>query len=262
MKITNKNLDFFLIARSGQCFRMHASDALISLRTGSRFLEIQRNGPEELDLSCSEDEFPFWAHYLDLNGPYTKAIRQIPKDDPYLLSCASCCRGLRILRQDPFETLISFIISQRKAIPAIQSCVEKLCRLCGEKDEKGYAFPTPQAIAACSLEELATCSLGYRAPYVRETARLVCASPLPNQNTRLSDDRLMQTLLACPGVGIKVASCVMLFGYHRLSCAPVDVWIQRVIDTHYHGINSFPSLGEYAGLYQQYMFCHARLFEG
>ena len=228
MKITNKNLDFFLIARSGQCFRMHASDALISLRTGSRFLEIQRNGPEELDLSCSEDEFPFWAHYLDLNGPYTKAIRQIPKDDPYLLSCASCCRGLRILRQDPFETLISFIISQRKAIPAIQSCVEKLCRLCGEKDEKGYAFPTPQAIAACSLEELATCSLGYRAP----------------------------------GVGIKVASCVMLFGYHRLSCAPVDVWIQRVIDTHYHGINPFPSLGEYAGLYQQYMFCHARLFEG
>ena len=66
MKITNKNLDFFLIARSGQCFRMHASDALISLRTGSRFLEIQRNVPEELDLSCSEDEFPFWAHYLDL----------------------------------------------------------------------------------------------------------------------------------------------------------------------------------------------------
>jgi N-glycosylase/DNA lyase len=191
MKITNKNLDFFLIARSGQCFRMHASDALISLRTGSRFLEIQRNGPEELDLSCSEDEFPFWAHYLDLNGPYAKAIRRIPKDDPYLLSCASCCRGLRILRQDPFETLISFIISQRKAIPAIQSCVEKLCRLCGEKDEKGYAFPTPQAIAACSLEELATCSLGYRAPYVRETARLVCASPLPNQNTRLSDERLM-----------------------------------------------------------------------
>lgn len=261
MQITNNNLDLSLIARSGQCFRMHAEGSTIFLRAGSRFLEIRDAGKGVLDLSCGESEFPFWSHYLDLHGPYAKAIRQIPQEDTYLRSCAACCRGLHLLRQDPFETLISFIISQRKSIPAIEQCVEKLCALCGEADSAGFAFPSPEALASCSLNDLRGCSLGYRAPYVLETARLVCASPLPPPNTRLSDEKLLARLLSYPGVGIKVAHCVMLFGYHRLASAPVDVWIQRVIDKRYHGVNPFPALGPYAGLYQQYMFCHARLFE-
>ena len=261
MLVTNNNLDFFLIARSGQCFRMHAEGDTVFLRTGSRFLTIHDLGQGVLDLSCTEEEFPFWSHYLDLHGPYARAIRAIPPEDTYLLSCVSACRGLHLLRQDPFETLISFILSQRKSIPAIEQCVEKLCMLCGEADDSGYAFPTPQALAACTEEELRGCALGYRAPYVLETARLLCTSPLPPPNTRLSDEKLLSRLLAFPGVGIKVASCVLLFAYHRLGSAPVDVWIQRVIDRHYGGVNPFPALGPYAGLYQQYMFCHARLFE-
>ena len=262
MIITNKNLDFYLIARSGQCFRMHAEDDVIRMWAGSHYLEVRPLGNHTYDFSCPEDMLPFWSHYLDLNGPYARAVRQIPEDDSYLSSCAQCCRGLRLLRQDPFETLISFIISQRKSIPAIETSVEKLCALCGKKTEHGYAFPTPEAIAECTLEQIQSCSVGYRASYILETARRVFSCPLPPENTRMSDEKLLNLLLSFPGVGIKVASCVMLFGYHRLSFAPVDVWIQRVIDTHYQGINPFPSLGPYAGLYQQYMFCHARLFEG
>ena len=142
MLVTNNNLDFFLIARSGQCFRMHAEGDTVFLRTGSRFLTIHDLGQGVLDLSCTEEEFPFWSHYLDLHGPYARAIRAIPPEDTYLLSCVSACRGLHLLRQDPFETLISFILSQRKSIPAIEQCVEKLCMLCGEADDSGV-FQAP-----------------------------------------------------------------------------------------------------------------------
>ena len=268
MILTNKNLNFSLIARSGQCFRMEevhdAADpfppsAQWRVLAGREQLVIRMVGQDTYDLNCPPDRFPFWETYFDLSGPYDAAYQALPREDSYLLRCADFCRGLRILRQDPFETLISFILSQRKSIPAIRQCVERLCESFGEKTEAGYLFPTPQALAGCPPEALRACGLGYRAPYVSQTARMIDTFPLPEADTDLPDDELLDLLCAFPGVGVKVASCVALFAYHRLAVAPVDVWIQKVIDAHYAGVNPFPTLGSYAGLYQQYMFCEARL---
>ena len=251
------------IARSGQCFRMQEEqDGSFSVFSASRHLTLRPLGEGRYDFlpDGGEDDLPYWETYFDLSCDYEAMNREIPEGDGFLRLCADHSHGLRILRQDPFETLISFIISQRKSIPAIRQCIEKLCCAFGQKTASGYAFPTAEAIAQASLEQLGACSLGYRAAYVRDSARMVLHAGLPSADTSLSDASLKDLLLTFPGVGIKVAGCVMLFGYHRLASAPVDVWIQRIIDRKYDGVSPFEAYGEYAGLYQQYMFLHAKEF--
>lgn len=167
------------------------------------------------------------------------------------------------MRQNPFEMLITFIISQRKSIPAIRSAVEKLCRVAGTpvrtETEDLYLFPSPSRLSRLSLETLRDCSLGYRAPYVRQTARMVAGGKIKMKElSRLSDQDLLEQLQTIPGVGIKVASCVSLYGFHRTATAPVDVWIDRVISSHYNKKNPFPDFKKTAGLMQQYMFYYYR----
>ena len=171
--------------------------------------------------------------------------------------------GIRILRQDAWEMLVTFIISQRKNIPAIQACVETLCTRYGAPLLQSggnvlYAFPTAQALAAAGEQALRDCALGYRAPYVLAAAQAVAAGTLDLAALEtLPDARLLEALMQQHGVGIKVANCVALFAYGRMECAPVDVWIQRVIDQHYAGQNPFPAYGN-AGILQQWMFYFAR----
>lgn len=171
--------------------------------------------------------------------------------------------GIRILRQDAWEMLVTFIISQRKNIPAIQACVETLCTRYGAPllqpgGNVLYAFPTAQALAAAGEQALRDCALGYRAPYVLAAAQAVAAGALDLAALEtLPDARLLEALMQQHGVGIKVANCVALFAYGRMECAPVDVWIQRVIDQHYAGQNPFPAYGN-AGILQQWMFYFAR----
>ena len=170
-----------------------------------------------------------------------------------------CGRGLRILRQDPWEMLICFIISQRKSIPAIRTAVENLCTRFGAPlAEGGFAFPTAQALAAASDEALSGCGLGYRTKYVRDAAERVCdgrldLAALAGRPT----PEVQEALMAVFGVGIKVAQCVLLFGYHRLEAMPVDVWMDRVIQLEYKG-KFPPSYKKCAGVLQQYLFCYAR----
>lgn len=243
------------IADSGQVFRMtHTGDAEWTLCAGSERLVITVDNESAVTFSCGVEAFEGrWMRYFDLASDYGAVIGQIPEEDSFLRTAANAGAGLRILRQDPWEMLISFIISQRKSIPAIRTSVERLCALCGEDMGGWHAFPTPEAIAACTMDELRSCGVGYRAKYIHATA-LQCIGRDLHELEALNDEALLQALMAFPGVGVKVAHCVMLFGYHRLAAAPVDVWIQRVIDQHYGGVNPFPRYGSHAGLYQQYMF--------
>jgi N-glycosylase/DNA lyase len=172
-------------------------------------------------------------------------------------------RGIRMLRQDPWEMLITFILSQRKNIPAIRHCVEALCSCYGEPigsaGEPLFAFPSAERLAAQDERCLLDCSLGYRAKYVSAAARLVASGALDlSALAALSDDALMDALLAVPGVGEKVANCVLLFGYHRLGRFPRDVWINRIVENEYDGefpLERYPGI---AGALQQYMFYYAR----
>ena len=243
------------IANSGQVFRLtQQEDGTFVLCAGAERLDIAVEQDGAVTFSCDQEAFDGrWRSYFDMDTDYAGAMESIPEEDGFLRMAAASGAGLRILRQDPWEMLITFIISQRKSIPAIRTSVERLCALCGRDMGSWYAFPTAEEIAACTMDELRSCGVGYRAKYISETAKRCIGCDLHTLD-HLDDEALLDALMAFPGVGVKVAHCVMLFGYHRFGAAPVDVWIQRVIDQHYGGVNPFPRYGNIAGLYQQYMF--------
>ena len=201
----------------------------------------------------------FWAKYLDLDRDYA-AIRRAVSVDAQTARCADSGAGIRILRQEPWEALISFIISQCNNIPRIQGIISRLCALYGEIIDGGFAFPTPEALSCLSIEDLAPLRCGYRAPYILSSAQAVSGrsldlSALESANT----ETILRALLALPGVGIKVASCVLLFGFHRLEAFPVDTWIRKALKQDYGpDFDPAKAFGPYAGIAQQYIFYHAR----
>jgi len=257
----SEDFDIEKIADSGQCFRLTpAGDGTYLLNAAGRLLRIApRPGGASLDCTAAEYD-GVWRAYFDMDASYAAYRAAIPPEDGYLTRAAEFGRGIRILRQDPWEMLVTFLISQRKNIPAIRCCVEQLCSRYGEPIGDGArAFPAAARLAELEEDALRVCSLGYRAGYVRAAARMTAEGALsPALMAGLDDAALTESLLTVPGVGPKVASCVSLFGYHRLSGFPRDVWINRVIDREYGG--SFP-LERYAGfegVIQQYLFYYGR----
>lgn len=256
--------DIGAIAESGQCFRLdrtgEGSFRLIAL---DRVLRILQTGDGSYQFDCTPEEFDsLWRPYFDLDEDYARYAVNVPPADQFLQAALAFGRGIRILRQTPWEMLITFIISQRKNIPAIKAAVATLSRrygqpIAGEAD--CFAFPAPQALAACGDTALRACALGYRSGYIEAAARMVADGTLDLEGLRaLDDEALHQALLRVPGVGTKVANCVMLFGYHRIAAFPRDVWINRIIDAEYGGAFPLERYAGYAGVIQQYMFFYAR----
>ena len=167
--ITPSQFDLEQIADSGQCFRWNRiSDYKYRIIAFGKILNIEQDlETGSVTMDCSDSDFDnIWKDYFDLGTDYGKIIERIPEDDEYLKRAASICDGIRIIKQDPWETLITFIISQRKNIPAIKASVEKICKaagnVIGEADgEKLYAFPTPKQLSSLSMDDLNACSLGY-----------------------------------------------------------------------------------------------------
>ena len=256
------SFDIALTAGSGQCFRFsRVADKRFRVIASGRRLEIEDLGADRFRFDCDERTWrSFWHDYFDMDRDYAAVMASVPGDDAFLLEAAAFAGGLRILRQDPWETLISFIISQRKNLPAIKGCVEALSVRFGSRiDGDTFAFPTPAQLARADIEELRACALGYRAPYIQATARMAASGLIDLEALKPLDDADLQVeLMRFPGVGIKVADCVMLFGYARASAFPRDVWINRVLDRYYGGISPAPRLGNSAGILQQCMFCYIR----
>ena len=261
------DFDLARIAGSGQCFRWErGADGWWRILHGAECLYARELGDGRFSFSCEEAEFDnLWREYFDLSEDYAAIRRRIdPEADPFLWTAAERERGIRILRQDPWEMLITFILSQNKNIPGIHRCVEALCEACGERrtDVRGreyYAFPSPAALAALEEEELRACRLGYRCGYVHLAAEAVRDGAL-DLNALLSaeEDEALRALQQLPGVGLKVASCVALFGLHRLNAFPRDVWVKRILTNEYPGGYPFESYSPYNGVYQQYMFAWYR----
>lgn len=262
----NDDFDLDKIVDSGQCFRPYRNpDGVYHFVTGRHKLELtdltplsekkKKGGITKLSASCSEDEWDsIWHSYFDLDTNYRKIRAGIPKDDKFLLHAAERGKGIRILRQDKFEMLISFIISQRKSIPAIRTGIERLVLLYGHD---GF-FPDPEDMLHATDEELASCGLGYRVPYIRKAVERVALHDVDLESLdELPDEELFTQLKSFAGVGDKVANCVALFAYHRTGRAPVDTWIARIIEEQYAGINPFSRYGNVAGIMQQYMFYNA-----
>ena len=262
MRLYIPGFDLKGTADSGQCFRLLPEEAgSWGLIAHGEYLRIQDLGEGWFDFVCTREAYAsVWKTYFDLERDYQQIHALIHPGDGYLYDAANYARGIRILKQEPFETLISFIISQRKNLPAIRHCVRQLSLSYGERIEEGiHAFPTPVALAEATLDGLLACSLGYRAKYIRKTAQMV-AEGTPDLNTLhdLSDEKLQTALMTLSGVGVKVAQCVMLFAYHRMDAFPVDVWIERVLRNEFPDGFPFERFPGSAGIIQQYLFCYAR----
>ncbi len=243
----------------GQTFRAkRTDDGAIRFITGYSSVDIKS--------TCLPDLSTLWQEYFDLSSDYRELISKIDPKDVFMKEAKEAGLGIRILRQEPWETLVSFIISQRKSIPAISKCIEQLCDRFGEpfKGPEGEvlrAFPEPEAIMDAGFDELKACGLGYRIDYVKDAAAKVVSGEIDIRTLEeMPDDELFETLQLVKGVGKKVADCVCLYGFHRMSRSPVDVWIKRVIDEHYEGRNPFLAYGDAAGLMQQYVFYLSRSY--
>ena len=265
------DFDLGKIADSGQCFRFNkCGDPSLehySVAALDKHVLVKKLDGNSYDFTCDQKEYDsFWKNYFDLNNSYSEIRARIDKDkDEYLYNASEYGKGIRILRQDPWEMLISFIISQRKNIPAIKASIEKISALAGNVIDEGeefgriYSFPTPEKLAALSMEQLSSCSLGYRDKYVHQAALDVVSGAVDlDAWGKLSDEELMENLLKLFGVGVKVANCEILFGYHRLDAFPIDVWIKKVLDAHYQSGFDFERYAPFNGVMQQYLFFYSR----
>lgn len=210
---------------------------------------------------------PAFIRYFDLQRDYA-ALQKRYSSDPYLKEGISYASGLRVLAQPPFETLISFIISANNNIARIKRIIEALCTRFGEPLRDGvYNFPIPEALAQASENSLIECGTGYRAAYIRGAAQMINDGFDLDRIGKLQYEAARQALTALPGVGLKVADCVALYGFSFLQAFPFDVWMKRVLCVIY-GYNgktdaqmrSFVdnTFGEYAGIAQQFLFHYAR----
>ena len=267
MKFTVPNFSVEAIAESGQCFRwLKKSSGEFRIVAFGRVLRIRQDpATGEVWTDAERDEFyNVWSDYFDIKTDYGKIIDSIPEDDAYLKEAAVCGRGIRILRQDSWETLISFIISQRKNIPAIRLAVERLAEAAGhiigrDEGKPVYSFPSLREISKLSLEDLLNCGLGYRAKYIYETARRFGENGWPDKEyAKMDDAALEKALCGIYGVGPKIALCTMLFGFHRLNAFPMDVWMHRVEERRYPNGIPAEKYAPWAGVMQQYMFAYER----
>lgn len=255
------------IADSGQCFRWCRTDERSwRIIAGDACLHLTSLGDQRFSLDCTEEEYgDFWQDYFDLQEDYQAIRCRIdPERDPFLWQAAEHEKGIRILRQDPWEMLITFIISQNKNIPGIRRCVEALAGCCGRTrmDAAGReyrCFPEPEAIAALSEQALAACRLGYRWKYVHAAAEAVVNGSIDLRRLKDADEETtISALTELFGVGVKVANCVSLFGLHHVDAFPIDVWMKRILAEQYPDGYPYETYSPYNGIYQQYMFAWYR----
>ena len=213
------------------------------------------------------------TRYFSLDHRLNDICRSFP-NDPVMQAAVEYCRGLRIIRQPKWECLATFICSSMKQVAHIRQISVSLRHGFGEPRRINgrtlHTFPTAARLAETSEKELRKCALGYRAKNLLGTARLVASGEADlEQWSHSSDDQLREHLCSLPGVGTKVANCVMLFAYERLRAFPIDVWIERVLRERYFAGKRKPTaaklrnfstdyFGEHGGYAQQYLFHHAR----
>ncbi len=259
------DFDLEKITSCGQCFRARKFDnGTYRFITGGHVIYIRPLAKSTYKIYCELKSWELiWRNYFDLSRNYESIRKNAAAENDFVRKAIDAGTGIRILRQDAWEMLITFIISQRKSIPAISKAVESLSEKYGQKLVTGYetvyTFPTPQELVRATEEELRSCGLGYRTAYVMDAAGKIASGSIDlSALASYDDDALFTELLKIHGVGKKVANCVCLFGYGRSSSVPVDVWIARAIDEECQGHDPFAAFGNAAGIIQQYVFYYER----
>lgn len=275
--MTIEDFDLRHIFDCGQAFRWEkvAEQDYIGI-SGEQVLRITQEG-NKIGYSCETQVFnEFWHLYFDLNTNYDQIKRTLLIKDPSLGDAIEFGSGIRLLNQEPFEMLITFILSANNHIPRIKSLVKKICKNYGKPiahpwmDLIGpmYSFPEPKALAGARIEDLRALGLGYRDRYVLESAIKVAESPeLMSQIQTMTYGKAKQELLTFSGVGPKVADCILLFSSGRHEAFPIDTWIKKTLERRYGLHQLSPKaleawaehiFGDLKGYAQQYMFFYER----
>ncbi len=280
-----KDFDIEDVLECGQCFHFtKISEKEYEIVAFGRVLHVkQENISQAFDVekqvkiifynTSMEDYENIWKSYFDMETDYGAIKAHVISTDERLLEAVREKQGIRILRQDFFETLISFIISQNKQIPHIKQIVHTISERYGDKIvlEDGRiicSFPTVEKMHEISEEELRECKVGFRAPYIKNAVEMVYSGEITRELlVEMSADEARQKLMAIKGVGEKVANCVLLFGLGFTASFPVDVWMKRIMEYMYFGEDTkkeliekfaYEKYGEYAGYAQQYLFHYGR----
>lgn len=277
------------ILECGQCFRWEKKDELNYIIVAfGKVIEVEQIGNDVTIYNTSLKDFnDIWEKYFDLEKDYTVIKESLSKDE-ILRKSIEFGYGIRILNQDPFEMLISFIISARNSIPAIMKTIKKISEKWGDKleynGETYYSFPTPRQLKDATLEDIVATGASFRGKYIFDTVAKVNESLDKNETgvnledivdicydldkiKSLNDDECHVALQNFKGVGAKVADCIMLFSMGKHSAFPVDVWVKRAMIHFYVApdvslqkmrILAREKFGKYSGVAQQYLFYYAR----
>lgn len=263
------------IFECGQCFRWKdQGDGSYTGVAKGRVINVSREGDTiYLKNTNLEDFNNIWKDYFDLDTDYSKIKNELRNMDEYLEKATEFGWGIRLLRQDPWEMIISFIISSNNRIPMIQKAIKNLSREYGAyigsyEGEDYYDFPTPQQLSKASIAEIRACSTGFRDKYIKSTTEEVIKNNDDVYSYRnLSTEDCIKELLKFNGIGPKVGDCIALFGMQKYDTFPVDVWVKRVMQEFYvEDDMSLPRIRKYAidkfgnlsGFAQQYLFYYAR----
>lgn len=265
-----RNFNIQQIANSGQCFRItQHPDKPNTFRVIAygHYLEVsQPTTNNTVELSCSWEEYKtIWKKYFDLDTNYQYYIDHIEPDDTFLTAAVAAGDGIRILRQEIWETIVSFMLSQNNNILRIKKSIEGLCEYYGKghMEEDGfcwYEFPTPEDMKDIDEAAMQALGFGYRGKYVKKLVENVLSGEI-NLNILtdevLEDSDIENYLKSIYGIGAKVANCIMLFGLHRVDSFPKDTWINKIIHEEYNGKFPAEMYAGFTGVIQQYMFNYA-----
>lgn len=255
------NLNIALTLDCGQAFRWSAADDGVFCGIAfKKHLRLKQEGDSITLFNTSKDDFEnIWRRYFDLDRDYAAIIASY--SDEKLKTACKEYPGIRILRQEPWETVCSFIISANNNIPRIKGIIERLCENFGEKTEGGYTFPEPSTLAALSEADLAPIRSGFRAKYIIDAAKKFSTGEVdPARIEKESFEDAKAELLKIKGVGEKVAQCSLLYGFGRTEAFPRDVWVKRIVSELYP--DGLPEcIKGTEGIAQQYLFHWRRNLE-
>ena len=263
MRISNiTDFDLAETLDCGQAFRWRENPdgSFTGVAHGKVITLSLSNGTLEIAGISENDYSDIWESYFDLGRDYSAIKGALSELHPTMKEAAEFAPGIRILSQEPWEALCSFIISQNNNIPRIKLIIERLCKSFGEPlGGEAYAFPSAQVISQLTTDDLAPIKAGFRSRYIIDAAQKVSCGEIklePLRTAPIEDARA--ELMKITGVGIKVANCTLLYGLHRLDCFPLDVWMKRAMEVLFPELTP-KSFGEYGGIAQQYIFHYSRM---
>ncbi|MCH5164628.1 MAG: 8-oxoguanine DNA glycosylase [Clostridiales bacterium] len=253
---TEVPLDFEAILTCGQTFRFVKTDSGYDVFSGEYKCSVSGD-------KIGTDMPEYFVNYFDLDTDYNELMSTLSKFDE-LKSSLEFGKGIRILRQNLFEVIISFIISANNNIPRIKGIIERICAYSGRDMGGYYAFPTPQQLVRVTKDEFRSLGAGFRDAYLSKSAQILAETDFMDRLLKANTEEATKLLLSLPGVGPKVADCILLFGLRKWDSFPVDTWIFKQCSTEElntpNKVREFylSRYGSLAGLAQQYIFYGAR----